>query len=369
MKYVTGSLILALIFLSIPGSAQDLKPLAIGSSAPDFTLPGIDNQAYTLADFSESEILVVIFTCNHCPTAQAYEDRIIRLVDDYHTRGVAFVAISPNDPESVRLDELGYTDVSDSFQEMQIRAQEKAFNFPYLYDGDTQNTSRKYGPTATPHIFVFDEKKTLRYRGRIDNSENGRNITSNDLRNALDALLTGDAVPVETTRPFGCSIKWATKQGSVRKALEQWAAEEVSLEPIDADGLREILANDSQNLRLVNVWATWCGPCIVEFPDFVDVNRMYRNRSFEFISVSADDPDQSSQVLAFLQKKQASNRNLHFNSLDRDALVESIDPNWSGAIPHTMLIKPGGEVIYRHTGEIDFLKLKRAIVGYLGRTY
>jgi len=279
------------------------------------------------------------------------------------------VAISPNDPNSVRLDELGYSDVSDTFEEMRLRAEEKDFNFPYLYDGDRQIVSRKYGPTATPHIFVFDGTRRLRYRGRIDDSEDGSNITSNDLRNALDALMAGTEVVKETTRPFGCSIKWSDKRNSVKKAEAKWAAEEVLLDPIDASDLQTLTANASDKLRLVNFWATWCGPCIVEFPELVGINRMYRNRSFEFISVSADDPDQREDVLAFLKKQQSSNRNVHFDSLDRDALVDSADPKWSGALPHTILIKPGGKVIYRKTGEINALKLKRVIVDYLGRTY
>jgi thiol-disulfide isomerase/thioredoxin len=190
-----------------------------------------------------------------------------------------------------------------------------------------------------------------------------------DVRNALDLLLAGKEVQVPTTRPFGCSIKWAGKRDSVAASLQQWAAEEVAVQMADAARLQDLLANDSQNLRLINVWATWCGPCVVEFPELVTVNRMYRNRNFEFISISADDPDQSEAVLEFLKKQQASNANYHFNSLDRDQLVDSIDPEWSGALPHTMLIKPGGKVLFRYTGEVDFLRLKRAIVGYLGRTY
>jgi thiol-disulfide isomerase/thioredoxin len=252
---------------------------------------------------------------------------------------------------------------------MKLRAREKSFNFPYLYDGDSQEVSKRYGPTATPHVFVFDDQRRLRYRGRIDDSENGRNITSNDLTDALDALLDGKEVSTQVTRPFGCSIKWADKRESVKKALEKWASEEVSLESVDAQGLKEIASNESDKLRLINLWATWCGPCIVEFPELIDINRMYRNRPFEFISISADDPEQHEEVLSFLKNCQASSRNLIFNSLHRDSLIDSIDPEWSGALPHTMLIKPGGEVLFRHTGEVDILELKRAIVGFLGRTY
>src|SRR5687768_992064 len=140
-------LILFISFFKQPGFCfphieEEPQTLAIGSSAPDFSLKGIDNKTYTLASFSKNNILVVIFTCNHCPTAQAYEDRIIQLAKDYKSKNVAVVAISPNDPKSVRLDELGYTDMSDSFNEMKLRAKQKKYNFPYLYDGDAQTAAK-----------------------------------------------------------------------------------------------------------------------------------------------------------------------------------------------------------------------------------
>ena len=126
--------------------AADFQPstLALGSPAPDFSLPGVDARIHTLKDFAAARILVVVFTCNHCPTAQYYEPRLKQLAADYKDRGVAVVAIMPNDPKSVRLDELGWTDLSDSFEEMKTRARDRQFNFPYLYDGDTEAAARAY---------------------------------------------------------------------------------------------------------------------------------------------------------------------------------------------------------------------------------
>src|SRR6476660_5444008 len=164
--------LIAFLIASWPAFAIEENPptLAIGAAAPEFALPGVDGQTHNLSDFSSSKVLVIVFTCNHCPTAQLYEGRIKQLAADYRDRGVALVAIQPNDPNAVRLDELGYTDLSDSLAEMKIRAQYSHFNFPYLYDGDTQSTSRKYGPTATPHVFIFDRERKLRYQGRLDSS-------------------------------------------------------------------------------------------------------------------------------------------------------------------------------------------------------
>src|SRR5437764_1662722 len=148
-----------------------LKTLPIGSQAPDFRLPGVDGKTYTLKDFADAKVLVVIFTCNHCPTAQAYEARVAKMQEDYRDKGVALVAISPNDPRAVRLDELGYTDLGDSFEDMKLRAKEAKYAYPYLYDGDTQATAIAYGVLATPHVYIFDAERKLRYNGRIDDSD------------------------------------------------------------------------------------------------------------------------------------------------------------------------------------------------------
>src|SRR5689334_14844719 len=153
-----------------------MQTLAIGDPAPDFSLPGVDGKTYTLADFSSSKLLVVAFMSNHCPTAQAYEERLKKLVADYKPKGVGVVAIQPNSPKGLRLDELGYTEYGDTFEEMKLRAREQGFNFPYIDDGDTQKVSRAYGCKATPHVFLFDDARKLRYAGRIDDSEYPENV-------------------------------------------------------------------------------------------------------------------------------------------------------------------------------------------------
>jgi thiol-disulfide isomerase/thioredoxin len=348
------------------------ETLAIGAPAPDFKLPGVDGKTYSLASFKNVNILVIVFTCNHCPTAQAYEDRIIKLTGDYKNKGVAIVAIMPNDPSAIRLDELGYTDMGDSFKEMKLRAKEKHFNFPYLFDGGTQTTAKAYGPVATPHVFIFDKERKLRYEGRIDDVEKPTKMPNSlDTRSAIEALLNNKEVPVTTTKVFGCSIKWAEKEDWVDKAKEEWAKEPVSVEIIDENGLKDLLKNNSDKLLLINVWATWCGPCVTEFPSFITINRMYRNRDFKFISISADDSAKKDKVLQFLQKQQASNTNYLFNNDDKYKLIEAIDPAWKGELPYTILAEPGGKIVYHNDGIIDEAELKKAIVDnkYIGRYY
>ena len=341
------------------------KVLAVGSAAPDFDLPGVDGKRYTLKSFADAKILVIVFTCNHCPTAQAYEERIQKIADDYRPKGVTLVAISPNDPKAVRLDELGYTDLSDSLDEMKIRAKQQHFSYPYLYDGETQEISRKYGPAATPTVYIFDADRKLRYVGRVDDAEHEKEVTTRDTRNALDALVAGKPVPVEKTKTFGCSTKWADKRGSVVDAVKKFAAEPVTLEEVDAKGLQQLLSGKSDKIRLVNFWATWCGECVAEFPEFVTMNRMYRLREFEFVSVSTDTAEKKESALAFLKKQQASNRNLRFKGKPY-AMIDAVDKEWDGNLPYTALIGKDGKVLWKKAGRIDELEVRREIVKALG---
>jgi thiol-disulfide isomerase/thioredoxin len=336
----------------VMAETSKIVPLEIGAVAPGFSLPGVDGREYRLTDFAEANVLVVAFMANHCPTAQAYEDRLMQLVTDYKSKGVAVVAISPNDPLAVRLDELGYSDLGDSFDEMKIRAEERKFNFPYLYDGNTEGASLKYGPMSTPHVFVFDKERKLQYSGAVDNSEDPSKIKKSFMRDAIDALLEGREVTIKKMKPIGCSIKWADKEKSAQKAFAEWAKEAVEVNQIDANGLREIMKNNSGKLRLVNIWATWCRPCVIEM-----------------ITVSVDMLSKKDDVVKFLKDKQVSCTNYHFNSEDRSELGEAVGKSWEGGIPYTAIIKPGGEIIYQQTGPIEPLEVKKAIVGYLGRYF
>src|SRR5581483_7902037 len=198
--------------IAAPQDDHHPTPMAIGAVAPDFHLPGIDGKTYSLASFRNSKVLVVIFTAVHCPTAEVYEERIKKLVADYRERGVAFVVIQPNSTKALRLDEMGYTDLGDSLEEMKQRAAHRQFNFPFLYDGDKQDASRQYGPVATPHVFVFDQQRKLRYQGRVDSNPREAYAKVANARDAIEAVLTGAQVAVEKTPAVGCSIKWLDKE-------------------------------------------------------------------------------------------------------------------------------------------------------------
>jgi len=356
--------------LSLGLLAEEGETLAIGKPAPEFELKGIDGKIYSLESFREAKVLMVVFSANHCPTAQTYEERMKQLSSKYTSEQMKLVAISSNHPGAVCLEELGYSDLGDTFDEMKIRAADQSFNFPYLYDGEKQEVAIAYGAKATPHVFIFDEERKLRYSGRIDDMEDPyQKPTQRDALNAIEALLGGNAVPVETTKAFGCSMKWLSKMEWRKKLDEQWGNKPVTLLDIDKTGIDELLLNQEKKLRLINVWATWCGPCVIEFPEFVEMQRMYGQRNFEVISVSIDKDSQKERALAFLEEKHAAFQNYLFVSDDKNTLIDLVDTDWQGNLPYTMLIAPDGKVVFRHDGIIDPHEVKKAIADQLGRYF
>jgi len=356
--------LLALVLLSgfVRAGESGPSPLAVGATAPDFCLPGIDGQTHCLAEYASSKVLVIAFTCNHCPTAQLYETRLKQLAADYRDRGVTLVAIQPNSPNAVRLDELGYTDLGDSFEDMKVRAAYRHFNFPYLYDGETQEVARAYGPAATPHLFIFDAQRKLRYQGRVDNNPRESLVTRHDARLAIDAILAGKPVEVEKTPSVGCSIKWMYKEEGRKKELAEIESKPVQISPASAEDLKALRKNPTGKLLLVNFWATWCAPCVQEMPEIQTMYRMYGHRAFDVVTVSINYPDEQQGALAALTKLHATTRNLILGSTDLYALLAAFDPDWNAAVPYSMLIRPNGEVVYKLQGAINPLEMRRMII-------
>jgi peroxiredoxin len=339
--------------------------LAIGSPAPEFALPGIDGKIHKLSDYKKSPYLMVLFICDHCPTSQLYEFRMMKLVADYRDKGVAAVAIQPNDPSAIRLSELGYTDVSDSLEEMKIRAAFRHFNFPYLYDGETQSVSNAFGVVATPHVFIFDKERKLRYEGRIDNAQRESLVKTQDARAALDEILAAKPVTVPHTGAFGCSTKWKSKidsQVAERKMIE---GEPVKLDMASAEDLKTLRSNPSSKVTVVTFWSTSCGASLKAMAGLLETWRMYRRRDFDLLTVSMTNPDQKDAVIKVLQEQHAASRNLQFDSTDTLALERSFDARWDPAAPFTMVVAPGGRVVYEQQGDLDVIALRRVVLANL----
>ena len=367
----------------LPPDAHHLK---IGDAAPDFSLKGVDGKTYRLADFKDAPVLMVVFLSDHCPYSHAAETRLLPLIAELKPRGLGVVAIMPNNPESMSIGELGYTKYGDSFDDMKLYAKEQGFTFPYLYDGDTQKTPKAYGCLCTPEVFLFDRDRKLRYMGRFDDSRFAETNTvhSSDTRNALEEMIAGKPVTTPVTKPFGCSTKWIENKPQLIAVDEKMYGAPVVLENIDATNVVAFVRNDTKKLRLINVWATWCAPCVAEFPGIVSISHRFANRDFEVITISVDDPKNEAKAKQFLDKQHATvpNRvqrslkvegrrtnNYLFTGASTDDLMKALDPDARGPVPFTVLIAPGGKILYHCANQIDAADLSAKIVDQLGAYY
>jgi len=381
MEKIIPTLLLALTGLL---HAEKVDTLAVGAKAPDFNLKDVDGKMLSLGDFADKEVVVVIFTCNHCPDARAARGRIKQLYADYKDKGVAVITIAGNDAAAVRLDELGWSVYGDSYEEGIIVAREENYEFPYLYDGDTQEATRAYGAQATPHAFVLDRTRSVRYTGRLDDMKRKPGKAEHSyIHAAVDSVLAGEDPEPATTRAVGCSTKWRSKRAMVEQFNEAWKAQPVTLAGLDVGGAKKLRENEAGNLRLINFWSTSCAPCVSEFPALVETYRRYQTRPFDLITISLDPPDKKLDVSHFLTKQQASlskhtkasmeqegrtTNNYVFKDKNPDILAEAIDPEWSGALPYTILLDGRGEIVFRHEGEIDPVTLRKAIIKELDKS-
>lgn len=373
-----AALVPAMVAVMAPEASG--QGLMMGDAAPDFKLPGVDGEDHALEDYKDAKVLVVLFTCNHCPTSQMYEPRIKKFVEDYKEKGVQVVAISPNDPAALRLDEMGMTDLDDSFESMKLRAEDKEFNFPYLYSGDKPEIAKAYGATVTPEVFIFDGERKLRYRGRWDDSQEEAYVSRSDVNDAVDAILAGKEVEIAWTRPFGCSVKWPAKKETVERAMQQYAEEPVFLEAAPMKLLPAVLANRSGIVRVVHFWSAEDKKCDESIDVLVEIDRMYRRHPMVVITLNVDAPETREALLEKLEERGASCLNLMLvpDSLidveegeepdetlkvDMKAVAKAVgDTKWEGETPYALIVAPGGKAVWEQQGQVEPLALRRAIL-------
>jgi thiol-disulfide isomerase/thioredoxin len=215
-----------------------------------------------------------------------------------------------------------------------------------------------------------------------DGGSNPGPVAKSHLRDALDAVLAGKEIAEPVTRSFGCSTKWLFKKESVAADQAAWEKKPVKVADIDAALAARIRANGGGNVRLVHFWSTTCGPCVKEFPDLVDTYRRFQNRPFDFVSISLDPADKRDAVAKFLESRHAALpdrsvpalrkegrdvNNYHWTGGNPDKLAEAIDSKWTGALPHSVILAPGGEILWRHSGEVDVVELRRQIIAAINR--
>ena len=333
----------------------------------------------SLADFSEPDVLMIYFTGTHCPVSHAQELRLQKLVTDLKDSSFGVVAINPNHNDGCRPDEFSYSKYTESFEDSKRYAKDLNWTFPFLYDGEKQLTARAYGVTNTPHVFIFDKARKLRYVGRFDDSRfRGEDtVKSADAENAIRALLAGEAVTIAETQPFGCSTKWREKKLAVKADDVKWSNKKAILETIDSEGVAKLVANGTHKARLFNVWSTTCQPCVEEMPELSKIVRRYSRRNFDVITLSLDAPENfkgtedflgkhaivlSPQLAKTLKQEGRNTNNYLVTEPSIDKLVTALDSKWDGSMPYTILVNTKGEIVYRKSGIIDPLELRTEIL-------
>lgn len=229
------------------------------------------------------------------------EDSMEKLYQANRGAGFALVAINPNDPKSLRLDEQSYSDVGDSLEDMKIRAESRHLSYPYLYDGEKQQVSGRFGPAVTPFVFLFGRNRRLQYTGSVEHAGE-----------AIARMLAGRPVSTAVTTPSGCPPKWKSQAEVVTAESRQFEAEFVTLALAGAEELKKLRSNPTGKMLVVNFWATWCGPCVSEFADLEAMFRSYRSRGVDLVTVSENAPAERPGVLRFLEKEHATSTNLLF---------------------------------------------------------
>jgi peroxiredoxin len=360
------------------GQKFEVKTLEIGATAPNFKLEDTKGQSFTLDSFKDAKYLMLIFTCNHCPDADAAWERIQNFATEYKSKGVEVAAIASANARGLMKWEHGYSPYGDSFEDMKLVVKDYNLTIPYLYDGDTQEVSKAYGAQATPHTFIFDAERKLVYNGQFDDGKRKKGPTAptNTAKNAIDNLIAGKVIDQAVTRVYGCSTKWIWKEELVEKETASWKKQAVTLETIEAEALKELVKNNNGRVRMINVWSVSCAACLQQFPELTDTYRRFETRPFDFISISTDAKDDNAKVLEKLKEMHAAfppkaekvlkaqNRtthNFHFQG-ELDKLVAALDAKWDGSKPYTVVIAPNGEITFRHTGTIDPVTIRKEIL-------
>lgn len=373
------TLLLSLLLCASVAQGQRTPPvLEIGSDLPHFSLKGIDGKVHTPADYKDARILCFIFTSNHCPSSVKAAPLMADLAKDYADKPVQIIAISSNSHEALRPDEMGHSPYGDTYEEMKPFADHWGWTFPYLYDADTQSFAIACGAQSTPHVFIFDQARKLRYSGRIaDLERNSPTILKNHVSAAFDSLLAGDEISEPVTRAIGCSTKWLSKKDSVVADQKTWEEKPVTLAELDAKLAAKLRENQSGNVRMINFWSTTCGPCVAEFPLLVDTYRRFQLRNMDFISISLDPIEDKDKVRDFLESRHAAladntvksmkkearaSNNYIWSEPNADRLAEALYPEWTGALPLTIILAPGGEVLWTSADEVDPVELRSALI-------
>jgi peroxiredoxin len=335
-----------LITLNAQTTTNASSALAVGKPAPDFTLPDLKGQNHTLKDY-RGRIVALGFISTNCPISNDYNTRMRAIAEDYDKQNVVFLGINSN-----------YNEPPPAIK---AHAAKNNLTFPILKD-EGNKIADAYGAQRTPEIFLIDTEGVLRYHGRIDNSREVRRVNRQDLRTALNELIEGKAVSVSEGKAFGCPIKRSQGAQKIKAAGTRTKVAEPKVAMLKPADFNKYKAAAKGKVLVVNFWATWCGPCVAEFPELVALDAKYRDKGVRMAGISVDDvADIKSKVVPFIKEQKAAFDILVQDSSDPEEIINLIDKNWQGTLPTTFVFDKEGAIAYTVYGILDRELLVEAI--------
>jgi peroxiredoxin len=343
--YIT--MIVALVlFITLKTTTMAATAVIIGQPAPDFTLSDVNGQSHSLKDY-RGKIVALGFISTQCPVSNDYNDRMRAIAESYGKKNVVFLGINANFNEDTA--------------EIKAHAAKHNLTFTILKDEDSM-VADAYGAERTPELFLIDGEGVLRYHGRIDNARDVRQVKRQDLRAALDELLEGKAVSVTEGKAFGCAIKRSQDAKNIKavKTKAKGADPKIAmLKPADFNKYKDTAKG---KVLVVNFWATWCGPCVAEFPELVMIDNKYRDKGVKMVGISVDEIDDiNGKVIPFIKEQKAAFEILVQDSSDPEDLISLIDKKWEGTLPTTFVFNKQGDIVYTRYGILDRDQLLEAI--------
>src|SRR5215468_5841877 len=333
-------LVVAVFFISLNGRPVRASG-ATGKPAPDFTLADLNGKTHALKDY-RGKTVVISFISARCPISNAYKERIRAVADEYSKRDVAFLGVNSNADESV--------------EEMRAYAAKNNLDFTILKDVGNV-VADAYAAERTPKIYLVDGEGVLRYQGRIDNSQNPRLVKRDDLREALNEMLSGKPVSVAETKALGCLIKRVQDAKAIpamspaKTAAAQAEPKVGTLKPADFPKFKD---SAKGKVLVLNFWATWCGPCVAEFPELVALDAKYRDKGMKLVGITADDAeDVQPKVIPFIKKHHVKFDIVRQDTDDPEEMMNQITKDWNGVIPATFVYDKQGNLTYSVFGILD----------------
>ncbi|MBT5716722.1 MAG: thioredoxin family protein [Opitutae bacterium] len=350
------------ILVAILGIWSSAFALDYQEDMPPFRLPGVDGNIYDSREFKKSELLAVVFLSNHCPTSQIFQHGIISLAKEYRNQGLQVIAISPNDPEAILPDELSYSVLGDTFSEMVLRSKELQYPFPYLYDGKTQEVSKSYGVRVTPHAYLFDKNRKLRYSGRIGDPKNPDRKDRDDLRHAIISLIHGTEPVVVRGLAYGNSIKWIKDRIIVEKARSRFSRESVYLKKSNSRTLQFVRRNISKLPTLIYVWSIKDMNNRQDLLKLASIHKIYRKRGLKFVTICVDGKECFDAAKKVLVETQSSGTNYISTGTEISPVADLRSEEGFLTTPFLGLLTPEAKVYYRSNNKINSLIIKRNII-------